>query len=130
MCGFPTGYGLFDFLRVVAGFSIFMEDHLERFEQAVEALGLLMPESRESLHHIIAELIRLHPLQAETILERLAEENLSERLLVSFQSVDSTLSAAGHLSTAPLASTTLAVRNVLPAHSLIFFVGLVVEKPY
>ncbi|WP_460940203.1 helix-turn-helix transcriptional regulator [Spirosoma humi] len=67
-------------------------------------------------------------LQEETVVERLAEENQSERLLVSFQSVDPALAAAGHLSTAQLASTTLTVRTVLPAHTLIFFVGLVVEK--
>jgi branched-chain amino acid aminotransferase len=58
---FLRGYGLFDFLRVVAGHPIFIEDHLDRFEQAAEAMGLLMPESRESLRHIIAELIRLNP---------------------------------------------------------------------
>ncbi|MBE7174704.1 MAG: helix-turn-helix transcriptional regulator [Williamsia sp.] len=72
--------------------------------------------------------IHRYYLQEETVVERLAEQNQAERLLVSFQSFDPALSAAGHLSTAQLASTSIAFRTVLPAHTLIFFVGLVVEK--
>lgn len=72
--------------------------------------------------------IHRYSLQKETIVERLAEVNQSERLLISFQSVDPKLSAAGHLSTAQLASTTLTVKTFLPAHTPIFFVGVVVKK--
>ncbi|RYF67958.1 MAG: amino acid aminotransferase [Cytophagaceae bacterium] len=58
---FLRGYGIFDFLRVINGHSVFVEDHLERFEQAAEAMGLTVPESRGHIRHLIAELIRLNP---------------------------------------------------------------------
>ncbi|GAB4050679.1 helix-turn-helix transcriptional regulator [Spirosoma litoris] len=72
-------------------------------------------------------IIHRYSLREETIIERFAEDNQAERLLISFQSFDPKLSAA-HLSTAQLASTTLTFRTVLPAHTPIFFVGVVVEK--
>lgn len=58
---FLRGYGIFDFLRVMGGHPIFVEDHLNRFDQAAEAMGLLIPESKENLRHILAELTRLNP---------------------------------------------------------------------
>ncbi|GAB3789918.1 hypothetical protein GCM10028818_59240 [Spirosoma horti] len=72
--------------------------------------------------------IHRYVLAAEIVLERLAEANQPERLLISFQSVAPALGVAGHLSTAQLASTTVTFTTVLPAHTPIFFVGLVVEK--
>lgn len=67
-------------------------------------------------------------LQEETIVERLAEENQAERWLISFQSVEPKRSPMVHLSTAQLASTTLTFRTLLPAHTPIFFVAVVVDK--
>ncbi|RYF65026.1 MAG: amino acid aminotransferase, partial [Cytophagaceae bacterium] len=58
---FLRGYGIFDFLRAVEGHPVFMEDHLDRFERAAETMSLSIPESREKLRHLIAELIRLNP---------------------------------------------------------------------
>lgn len=58
---FLRGYGIFDFLRVIKGNPIFVDDHLDRFEQAAKAMGLTIPQSREKLHQLIAELIRLNP---------------------------------------------------------------------
>ncbi|AUD01007.1 aminotransferase class IV [Spirosoma pollinicola] len=58
---FLRGYGIFDFLRVVKGHPIFVDDHLDRFEQAAKVMGLQMPESRECLQQLIAELIQLNP---------------------------------------------------------------------
>lgn len=58
---FLRGYGIFDFLRVIKGNPIFVNDHLDRFEQAAKAMGLTIPQSREHLHQLIAELIRLNP---------------------------------------------------------------------
>jgi D-alanine transaminase/branched-chain amino acid aminotransferase len=58
---FLRGYGIFDFLRVLAGHPVFVEDHLNRFEQAAQEMNMHIPQSRENLHHILAELIRLNP---------------------------------------------------------------------
>jgi D-alanine transaminase/branched-chain amino acid aminotransferase len=58
---FLRGYGIFDFFRVVNGHPVFVEDHLDRFEGAAGAMGLLLPLSRKALRHLIAELIRLNP---------------------------------------------------------------------
>ena len=58
---FLRGYGIFDFLRVMAGQPIFLDDHLDRFKRAAQEMDLSMPESRANLRHIIAELIRLNP---------------------------------------------------------------------
>jgi D-alanine transaminase/branched-chain amino acid aminotransferase len=58
---FLRGYGIFDFLRAINGQPVFIEDHLDRFETAAKIMGLTIPESRETLREIIAEIIRLNP---------------------------------------------------------------------
>jgi branched-chain amino acid aminotransferase len=58
---FLRGYGIFDFLRAIDSKPIFLEDHLDRFENAAEMMGLEIPESRDKLREIIAEIIRLNP---------------------------------------------------------------------
>jgi branched-chain amino acid aminotransferase len=55
------GYGIFDFFRSVKGKPIFIEDHLDRFENSARLMDLKIPESREKLLEIIMELIRINP---------------------------------------------------------------------
>ena len=59
--GLLRGYGIFDFFRAIDGQAVFMEDHLDRFENSVKLMGLLIPESRDRLREIIYEIIRLNP---------------------------------------------------------------------
>ncbi len=54
------GYGVFDFFKAIDGRPIFMEDHLDRFENSTWLLGLKVPYSREELRRNILELIRLN----------------------------------------------------------------------
>jgi branched-chain amino acid aminotransferase len=54
------GYGIFDFFRVINNKPIFMEDHLDRFENGAKLMGLPISENREKLVEIIWELIRLN----------------------------------------------------------------------
>ena len=55
------GYGVFDFFKAIDGRPIFMEDHLDRFENSTWLLGLNIPFSRRELRLNILELIRLNP---------------------------------------------------------------------
>jgi branched-chain amino acid aminotransferase len=57
---FLRGYGIFDFFRVINGKAIFMEDHLDRFENSAKIMGLPISESRHQLKEIISELIKLN----------------------------------------------------------------------
>lgn len=57
---FLRGFGIFDFLRSIGGKPVFIEDHLDRFENAAKMMGLAIPVSRETLRDIIAEVIRLN----------------------------------------------------------------------
>lgn len=59
--GLLRGYGIFDFFRAIDGQPIFIEDHLDRFENSARLMGLPIPESRERLREIILEIIRLNP---------------------------------------------------------------------
>lgn len=59
--GLLRGYGIFDFFKAVNGRTIFMEDHLDRFENSAQLMQLPIPESRERLREIILELVRLNP---------------------------------------------------------------------
>ena len=54
------GYGVFDFFKSIDGRPIFMEDHLDRFENSTWLLGLQIPFTREELRKKILELIRLN----------------------------------------------------------------------
>jgi branched-chain amino acid aminotransferase len=57
---FLRGYGIFDFFRVINGKPIFMEDHLDRFENSAKIMGLPINESRHQLKEIFSELIKLN----------------------------------------------------------------------
>ena len=59
--GLLRGYGIFDFFRSIDGQPVFMEDHLDRFENSAKLMGLPIPESRDKLREIIYEIIRLNP---------------------------------------------------------------------
>ncbi|MEA5425743.1 aminotransferase class IV [Arcicella lustrica] len=59
--GLLRGYGIFDFFRAIDGKAIFIEDHLDRFENSANLMGLKIPASRDELRNIILEIIRLHP---------------------------------------------------------------------
>ncbi len=59
--GLLRGYGIFDFFRSINGKPIFLNDHLDRFENSAQILGLKIPDRREKLKEIINELIRLNP---------------------------------------------------------------------
>lgn len=59
--GLLRGYGIFDFFRAIDGHPIFIEDHLDRFENSAKLMGLSIPESRDKLREIIHEIIRLNP---------------------------------------------------------------------
>ncbi|MGZ5287759.1 MAG: aminotransferase class IV [Flavisolibacter sp.] len=54
---FQRGYGVFDFLKVVRGQPVFLEDHLERFFYSAGQLHLTLKQQREQLDAIIRELI-------------------------------------------------------------------------
>lgn len=60
--GLIRGYGIFDFFRAIDGKAIFIEDHLDRFENSAHLMGLVIPENRDRLREIILEIIRLHPM--------------------------------------------------------------------
>jgi branched-chain amino acid aminotransferase len=59
--GLVRGYGIFDFFRAIDGKPIFIEDHLDRFENSARLMNLPIPSSREQLRDIILEIIRLNP---------------------------------------------------------------------
>ena len=59
--GLLRGYGIFDFFRAIDGKPVFIEDHLDRFENSAKLMGLPIPESRDKLREIIHEIIRLNP---------------------------------------------------------------------
>lgn len=59
--GLLRGYGIFDFFRAIDGQPIFIEDHLDRFENSAKLMGLPIPQSRDKLREIIHEIIRLNP---------------------------------------------------------------------
>ena len=59
--GLLRGYGIFDFFRAIDGQPVFIEDHLDRFENSAKLMHLPIPESRDRLREIILEIIRLNP---------------------------------------------------------------------
>ena len=56
--GLRRGFGAFDYLRLVGGQPLFLEDHLDRFERTIAMLGLELPCSRETLREHVFELVR------------------------------------------------------------------------
>lgn len=61
--GLRRGYGAFEFFRVLRGVPVFIEDHLERFVNSSQAIGLEVPYSRAELEGFIRELIRVNGFQ-------------------------------------------------------------------
>ncbi len=51
------GYGIFDFLKTVAGRPIFLEDHLDRFYSSAEQMRLPVKQKRNELTDLLLELI-------------------------------------------------------------------------
>lgn len=51
------GYGIFDFLKTVAGKPIFLEDHLDRFYSSAEQMRLPVKQSRQGLTESLLSLI-------------------------------------------------------------------------
>jgi D-alanine transaminase/branched-chain amino acid aminotransferase len=51
------GYGIFDFLRVAKDKPLFIEAHLDRFFTSAEIMRLNIPQTREDIKNIVAELI-------------------------------------------------------------------------
>ena len=54
------GYGLFDFFKAIDGQPIYMEDHLDRFENSARKLHLELPYTREHLREHIIQLTQLN----------------------------------------------------------------------
>lgn len=54
---FRRGFGAFDYLRIYNGTPLFIEDHLDRFENSADMLGIDMPMSREQLTAHVLELV-------------------------------------------------------------------------
>ena len=59
--GLLRGYGIFDFFKAVNGQTVFMEDHLDRFENSAKIMHMALPESREQIRNVILELVKLNP---------------------------------------------------------------------
>ena len=58
------GYGVFDFFKIYKGKPIFLEDHLERFENSAHYLGLEIPFTKETLQLKIEEVIRANQMES------------------------------------------------------------------
>lgn len=51
------GYGVFDFLKVLNGYPVFMEQHLQRFYYSAEQMHLAVPYKIEEIKNIIQSLL-------------------------------------------------------------------------
>lgn len=51
------GYGIFDFLQARKGVPLFLSDHLDRFYNSAQILGIHIPYSNTELHQAIMELM-------------------------------------------------------------------------
>ncbi|MCE7993798.1 MAG: aminotransferase IV [Roseivirga sp.] len=60
--GILRGYGIFDFMRVIEGVPVFLENHLDRFENSAAVIGMELPFSREKIRSVIYELIKVNAL--------------------------------------------------------------------
>jgi len=55
--GLRRGYAVFEFLRVLEGIPVFLEDHLDRFARSAALLELEPPHGPEELARVVLELI-------------------------------------------------------------------------
>lgn len=60
--GFRRGFGAFDYLRLVGGRPLFLDDHLDRFERTIHMLGMRLPVAREHLREHVFELMARNAL--------------------------------------------------------------------
>lgn len=56
------GFGVFDFFKIARGHVFFLNDYLERFYHSAHTLRITVPVDKESLMHIIYDLIRKNNL--------------------------------------------------------------------
>ncbi len=59
--GLLYGDGVFEGLRFYHGTTFMLEAHLERLEQSAEAIGLLLPRSRQQIRSAIESLVEAYP---------------------------------------------------------------------
>ena len=64
----PGTISLYEVLRIINRIPLFIEDHLERFENSASLAGCKLPYSREKLSGLIIELIRNNPFEDANIL--------------------------------------------------------------
>lgn len=55
--GLRRGFGAFDYLRLVGGRPLFLDDHLDRFERTIGMLGMELPVSRERLREHLLDVV-------------------------------------------------------------------------
>ena len=58
--GLLRGYGIFDFFRAIDGKTIYLEDHLDRFDRSMQFLHLNSPYNRAELRENILKIVELH----------------------------------------------------------------------
>lgn len=56
------GYGIFDFLKILNGNPVFLDDHLDRFYGSAADMFLKPPVKKAQLKKVIAELIKLNQM--------------------------------------------------------------------
>lgn len=61
--GFRRGYAAFDYLRLVDGKPLFIDDHLDRFENSSRLMGLDWPFSRQQLKEQLLALVAKNNLE-------------------------------------------------------------------
>lgn len=58
--GLRRGYAAFDFMRLHKGIPLFMDDHLDRFENSISLMNLELPITRAELKAHVLELIAIN----------------------------------------------------------------------
>ena len=60
--GLLRGYGIFDFLRIVEGVPVFLEDHLDRFFASAKQMNLRLPYSKNQIMDYVDTLVQINKL--------------------------------------------------------------------
>jgi len=58
--GLLRGYGIFDFLRIVDGVPVFLEDHLDRFFSSAKKMNLKVPYSKKQITDYVDTLVQIN----------------------------------------------------------------------